>query len=328
MARSLVASLCVAVAFGLTLRFRDIANAERETQAVIARAEIGDVRAQVRLSMMYLSGNSVRRDPVQAASWMRNAAENADPEAMFRLGVMYLRGWGVPQDPASGSRWLLRSADKGYPDAVRQVAALYASGEGALDSSLALLVLRRAAETGNAEAQNTLGLAYHLGRGIEQDDRKAVQWFRLAADQGHATALTNLGWMYQQGLGAAQDSAVAFALFTKAAGLGVAEAQFLLGQIYEAQGDEAQAALWLRKAAASVEDPLSASDPQTSHAFMLLSGLRRRPGVPERCGNIVRGVRGVRFGNAHGHRGACSGPAGCHLRQRPSASPCQRLRSR
>ena len=47
-------------------------------------------------------------------------------------------------------------------------------------------------ETGDAEAQNNLGLLYCSGRGTEKDEELALKYFQLAAEQGHADAQENL----------------------------------------------------------------------------------------------------------------------------------------
>jgi TPR repeat protein len=65
---------------------------------------------------------------------------------------------------------------------------------------------RLAADQGDAEAQNNLGVRYADGRGVPQDDVQAVKWFRLAADQGNAKAQTNLGLSYYFGKGVTQDA--------------------------------------------------------------------------------------------------------------------------
>mmetsp|Transcript_19710 Transcript_19710/g.54266 ORF Transcript_19710/g.54266 Transcript_19710/m.54266 type:complete len:156 (+) Transcript_19710:584-1051(+) len=44
-----------------------------------------------------------------------------------------------------------------------------------------------------------------LGRGVDQDSGKAVQYFQHAADQGHAGAQFNLGCCYELGQGVDQD---------------------------------------------------------------------------------------------------------------------------
>ena len=68
---------------------------------------------------------------------------------------------------------------------------------------------RSAAEQGDADAQYNLGLRYHYGEGVPQDDAEAVKWWRLAAEQGDATAQRNLGLMYRDGEGVLKDYAEA-----------------------------------------------------------------------------------------------------------------------
>lgn len=110
------------------------------------------------------------------------------------------------------------------------------------------------ARDGNPKAQQQLGYAYHIGKGVKQDYAAAAEWYRKAAAQGNADAQTNLGVMYQQGQGVQQDYAQAAALYRNAAELGSADAQSNLGMLYH-QGlgvelDYAQAAHWYQKAAA------------------------------------------------------------------------------
>ena len=51
------------------------------------------------------------------------------------------------------------------------------------------------AEQGNVLAQLGLGVIYDEGRGVRQDDAEAARWFRRAAEQGQAHAQNNLGLM-------------------------------------------------------------------------------------------------------------------------------------
>ena len=62
-----------------------------------------------------------------------------------------------------------------------------------------------------------MGFAYFVGRGVEQSDALAVEWFWAAAAVGHAQAQFNIGIAYQQGLGVEQDNFTAVAWFRKAA---------------------------------------------------------------------------------------------------------------
>jgi hypothetical protein len=62
-----------------------------------------------------------------------------------------------------------------------------------------------AGHTGNAEAQNNLGMLYAEGKGVPKDYVQARQWYEKAAAQGHALAQNNLAELYFAGLGVQQD---------------------------------------------------------------------------------------------------------------------------
>ena len=51
---------------------------------------------------------------------------------------------------------------------------------------------KKLSQTGDAEAQNNLGLMYYGGNGTEKDEELALKYFQLAAEQGHADAQENL----------------------------------------------------------------------------------------------------------------------------------------
>jgi TPR repeat protein len=57
----------------------------------------------------------------------------------------------------------------------------------------------KAAEHGDALAQNNLGFQYSRGLGVGRDDRTAMHWFEKAAAQGLPDAELNLGLMYEAG---------------------------------------------------------------------------------------------------------------------------------
>jgi len=70
--------------------------------------------------------------------------------------------------------------------------------------------LRRLAEQGDADAQWNMGVLYHTGEGVPQDDAQAVQWFERAAEQGHLPAQASLGAYYWAGRGVPRDLSKAY----------------------------------------------------------------------------------------------------------------------
>ena len=113
--------------------------------------------------------------------------------------------------------------------------------------------LRRAAEGGDAVAQNDLGSAYAFGGGVERNNEEAAKWFALAAKAGLAEAQANLGYLYEKGWGVAQDYGAALDQYRAAAEGGNAQAQTRIGLFYEkgwvVPMDQREAVRWYRVAA-------------------------------------------------------------------------------
>ncbi len=84
------------------------------------------------------------------------------------------------------------------------------------DNAAAVADFRHAAQEGDARAQTALGVMYHNGQGVPQDDNLAATFFRLAAQQGDVAAKFKLGLMYAQGQGVPQDDAKAYKWFALA----------------------------------------------------------------------------------------------------------------
>jgi TPR repeat protein len=144
-----------------------------------------------------------------------------------------------------------------------------------------------AAERGDAESQNDLGVLYEMAQGYPygpkywaqvllrrssakrgdveaffrlllsprtvRDYAEAAAWYRKAAERGLGVAQVNLGALYASGKGVPQDYEQAAHWYHKAAEQGVGTAQYRLGLLFcsgqGVPGDGARAAFWLRKAA-------------------------------------------------------------------------------
>lgn len=157
---------------------------------------------------------------------------------LFYLGSVYGHGVGVssgaevvgevPRDYAKSQRYLYHVVRQLWPadldqdgkvlpkkrmskeseDAIRKYAMSAASllgrmalrGEGmAQDYRTAHLWYKRAAELGDPEAHNGLGIIYRDGLGVNVDTKKATQYFKSAATAQLPEAQVNLGKMLQDG---------------------------------------------------------------------------------------------------------------------------------
>lgn len=121
------------------------------------------------------------------------------------------------------------------------------------DYATALREWQPLAEQGDALAQYHVGLLYHKGRGVPQDDVQARKWYANAAAQGQAKAQFSLGTLYFNGEGGPKDYQQALRWFRLLANQGEALAQTKLGIMYDdGEGvpkDKVQAYTWISLAA-------------------------------------------------------------------------------
>lgn len=149
---------------------------------------------------------------------------------------------------------VLKAAEQGNAAAQNTLGDMYVDGIGvAKDNEKAVHWYRMAAAQADAFGQNNLGLMYQNGLGVAKDDEKAVHWYRLAAEQGNASGQCNLGFMYENGLGVANDNEKAVHWYRLAAAQGNANGQNSLGHMYlTGMGvavDNEKAVHWYRLAA-------------------------------------------------------------------------------
>ena len=85
------------------------------------------------------------------------------------------------------------------------------------DYATALEKFRKAAEAGNAKAQNWLAWMYYYGKGVPQNNQEAVRWYVKAAEAGHTIAQVSLGKMYELGRGVPPDTVQAYKWYNLAA---------------------------------------------------------------------------------------------------------------
>lgn len=163
----------------------------------------------------------------------------------------------LAQDTTYGSNdvydVVLKAANEGNPSAQVEIGRRFFK-KTPPDYAQAVAWYRKAAEKGDATAQNTLGGCYYFGRGAEKNKAEAVKWYRKAADQGNARAQGRLGRCYAEGDGVEKDEKEAVSLYLKAANQGDARAQYYLGECYfdgecGVKMDRVEAVKWFRKSA-------------------------------------------------------------------------------
>lgn len=237
-------------------------------------AAAGSSEANHRLGLVFAEGRlGVVRDDQRAAEFFGKAAAAGHRRAAVNLGLLYLRGQGVTRDLIQARAWLEKAAADDEPNALYALGRAMEASDGPVraDSVRAADLYRRAAEKGHALAALRYGLALLDGLGVKRDlaaaqrwllqarasgvpeaalalgdlsartpasrDKaanakiveNAVNWYRLAADAGVPSAQFKLANAYFAGVGIARDPAQALFWYGRAARQGLPEAEHALG---------------------------------------------------------------------------------------------------
>lgn len=123
--------------------------------------------------------------------------------AQYDLGRAYENGFVVKKDLVEAANWYQRAAEQGNRDAQNSLGMLLATARQ--DYAGAAQWFGQAAAQGNPDAEYNLGVLHRNGLGVKQDYETAVHWFQKSAQQGHVQAQRDLGKMYERGQGVKPD---------------------------------------------------------------------------------------------------------------------------
>ncbi|MBS0394446.1 MAG: SEL1-like repeat protein [Proteobacteria bacterium] len=117
----------------------------RLAKLLVPYARDGAIDAQVLLARMYLHGTGVTANPVEAATWMRKAAERGSTVAEYDAGIFSEEGVGGPKDYAAAASWFRKAGHQRHADAAFNLALMYQSGLGVeRDPAMALVWIEAA----------------------------------------------------------------------------------------------------------------------------------------------------------------------------------------
>ncbi|UYN95460.1 MAG: SEL1-like repeat protein [Enhydrobacter sp.] len=214
-------------------------NDQRAAELFELAANAGHRRAQVNIGILYLRGQGVPRDLVQARAWLEKAATDGDPTAQYALGRAMEESQGAAAaDSIRATDLYRRAAEQGHALAALRYALALADGVGIKrDLAKAQELLVRAYESGVPEAALALGdIAARTPLSRDKDAnanllQAAVSWYRLAAHAGVPSAQFKLGTAYLGGAGIERDPMQAQLWYGRAALQGLPAAQHGLGML-------------------------------------------------------------------------------------------------
>ena len=238
-------------------------GANREAlQALQHSADAGSAEGAHRLALVYAQGQAgMARNDARALELFQKAAALGNQRAQINVGILYLRGQGVPRDLVQARAWLEKAAANNDPYALYALARAMDDSQGLAgpDPVRAADLYRRAAELGHPLAAMRYGMALADGNGVKRDYVAAHKWLTYAQKNGVPEAGLALGDVYAR-MPPTRDKATnlkmleaAVSCYDDAAQAGVASAQFKLASAYVAGAgvarDPVQAQRWYLRAA-------------------------------------------------------------------------------
>ena len=215
-------------------------------------ADGGFADAQNALGNLY---SDIIQDYQKALEYYQMAANQGQPYGMFNLGLYYLNGIGVEANFPMADEWIRKAADAGLSEAIELINSNNPSSSEPCTPNAEEIInqadtnnefgieqnevlndinkVRKLAKEGNSDAMVKLGLCYHEGNGVKQNDAEAAKWFKRASDLGNAEAHFQLGEKYLNGYGVVQNFEEAAKWYRKAAKVKHREAMFKLGLMYQ-----------------------------------------------------------------------------------------------
>lgn len=108
-------------------------------------------------------------------------------------------------------------------------------------------IFLKAAQSHSSLAQQTLGLMYINGDGVEKNYKEAAFWFARASGANYQPAMYDLAVMLKNGEGMPVNIEQAVYFFTKSAEMGYVMSMNELIKIYKILGNQKQVEYWSRK---------------------------------------------------------------------------------
>jgi len=146
-------------------------------------------------------------------------AQKGDAEAQWAVADGYDHGYKDEQGNAlievsleKAAGWFRKAADSGHASAQNTLGVMLSQGDGvSKDPKLAIKWLKRAYKGGESCAANNIAITYRESNNF----RRAIHWFKKSADSGDDEALLQLGIHYYWGKGVRINHQRAFDLYRK-----------------------------------------------------------------------------------------------------------------
>jgi TonB family protein len=137
-----------------SISIHDYGDLAHRVEQAKAKAEAGDVSAQMLYGMMIAGLPQLNQTYDKAVPWFLKAAQAGVPYAQFQIGTGLLNGRGCQCEEIKGEIWLEKAAQADQADAQVSLAEYLLRGKPSAESLQGAMVwLERAAKQGNASGE-------------------------------------------------------------------------------------------------------------------------------------------------------------------------------
>ena len=176
-----------------------------DPEVLTEAASRGDAIAAYKIGQLYRDGVAGEDQNVSAALAAFQQAADADLiPAQYDLAELALQVGDTVEMKRLALRYLNLAVDNEYPPAYRALGELYYTGGDGIvrvDTRLAADLFERADSEGVSGVSNRLAEIYFKGNGRRQNPDKAIRYTRAAAESGDVDAQRTLGLLYMEGYG-------------------------------------------------------------------------------------------------------------------------------
>lgn len=215
--------------------------------ALEQKAQAGDAQAQYvlagKLSARGEYGRSLAlMKQVASQSAASDASRSTRADAARQAGDGYHTGLGEPRNDALARQWWSRASSLGNAQASMNLAGHCQAAHGTSPVADCISQFEKAAQQGNAEAQQMLARWYQTQ---PEGEKTALSWLQKAAAQEEPAALALLARRYETGNGVDKAPDIARRDYRQAAALGNPQAQRWMAE----HGEGTERLMWYQKAA-------------------------------------------------------------------------------
>ena len=200
-------------------------------------AEKGNNLAMHYLGNIYHEGKIVTKSDSLAFEYYQKAAKNNFGLSQRMMGRFHEYGIYVEKDSEKALDWYNLAATQGDPEALYKVGrhiveqdSINGLSKRQLRKSPAIQYMRKAARSGNKEAQRFIVKCFAEGKYLKKSRKKSFEWMKSIADLGDDDALMYVAYCHEKGRGTAVNHRRAYKLYKKLAEKGN---EFAIAKVHE-----------------------------------------------------------------------------------------------